>query len=192
MVLAIHPLLNAQGFDYCDVQKTKPIKARPINTILDKTDGETSVWEKLLLATLEGAQDLKRDAFICWGIADDVWQQTLKKLKDQYTIADTDEDGWQTWEPKPESPRNGYEVVAANHSYAVINPNWGDKRVVDRETLDLAGVDPEASGLNPEGDKFIVNLHYGVDGDWTLQRKEDLTDTYRVAKSFFDNTHDIV
>ena len=36
-VLQFHPLLNAQGFPYGKGRKTKDIKARPINTILDKS-----------------------------------------------------------------------------------------------------------------------------------------------------------
>jgi len=55
-VLEVHPLIDASSLEYQTVQKTKPIKARPINTILDKS--ETSIFEKMLLSTLEGAQDL--------------------------------------------------------------------------------------------------------------------------------------
>lgn len=197
-VLTLHPLQNAHGFNYVDVQKTKPIHARPINSILDKAETERSVFEKLLLGTLEGAQNLKRDAFVCWGIDDDVWQQSKKKLTDQYDIVDVDEDGWLLCNPKPESPRNGYKVTSARHSFgpnggfAVINPVWGDRRVVSRSNLKMAGIDPEAAGLKSEGDSIIIHLHYGVDGDWVLQRKEDATDIYRVARSFFDNTHEVV
>jgi hypothetical protein len=196
-VLEIHPLLNAQGFDYGQARKVKPIKARPINTILDKSEGQNSVFEKMLLATLEGTETLKRGSFICWGVNDDVWQQTGKKLHDKYIPTEMDEDGWVTYVPKEgeNAVENAYQVANAKHAlgpcggFSVINPWWGDERLVSQETLAAAGVDAEASGLKP-GDQVKLYLHYGVDGDWTLQKSTDNVDTYRVAQKFFDATYE--
>ena len=195
-VLALHPLLDAQSLDYVDVKKTVPIKARPINTILDKGEGELSIFEKMLLGTLEGSQTLKRDAFICWGVDNDVWQQAKKKIDDQYTLTDVDCDGWLTFTPKPEAERNGSQIVQGDFGpaggWACINNTWGDRRVVSADVLAEAGIDPVAAGYKSQGGQYIVNLHYGVQNDWVIQRKEDQFDTYRIAETFFRNTHSVV
>jgi len=196
-VLQFHPLLNAQGFPYGKGRKTKDIKARPINTILDKSESEHSVWDKLLLATLEGQESLKRDCFICWGVNDDVWQQKSDKLHGKYTPVETDVDGWITYRPKEgdDAVMNAHQVTSAQHSlgpeggFAVINPWWGDERVVPASVLADAGVDPAACGLKP-GDQVKLFLHYGVDGDYVLQNQKDAQDTYRVAKGFYEATYE--
>lgn len=183
-VLAVHPLINSQGLAFGTVQKTKPIKARPLNTIIDKSD--QSVFEKMLLSTLEGSQDLRRDAFICWGIDNDVWQQDKRKLLKQYDITDIDEDGWLTCTPKPESPKNGHKVMDGDFGladgFAIINPKWGDRRTIPASVLQAAGIDSDVDQ--------VVYLHYGVKGDWVLQTPSDLTDTYRVADKFFRSTYE--
>jgi len=196
-VLQFHPLLNAQNFPFGVGRKVKPIKARPINTILDKDDGEFSVWEKLLLATLEGQESLRRNAFICWGCNNDVWQQTHKKLHEKYTPTEVDKDGWTTYEPKEgdDALMNAYEVMSGNHAlgseggFSIINPWWGDERLVPMSILAEAGVDPEACGLKP-GEHVKLYLHYGVAGDMVLQKQNDNVDTYRVARAFYDATYE--
>lgn len=183
-VLRLHPLLDAQALDYVVVQKTKPIKARATNTILDKSNN--SVFEKMLLSTLEGSQDLKRDGFICWGIADDVWQQTVEKLHQQYTLESVDTDGWIHCVPKPDTPKNGCKIVDAEFGpcggFSILSP-WGDQRVLSAAALNEAGIAADE-------DKAVY-LQYGVQNDWVLQNQSDLSDTYRVAVNFFDNTYDI-
>lgn len=188
-VLKFHPLIHAQDLPFRTVQKTKPIKARPINTILDKSD--QSVFEKMLLSTLEGSQDLKRDSFICWGVDDDVWQQTKAKLDKQYDPTDVDEDGWITYYPKAESPKNGCQVVELPNDvqfgpeggFAIINRQWGDKRVIPASVLQAAGIKADVD--------ITAYLHYGVKEDWVLQTPSDANDVYRVALSFFRSTYDI-
>lgn len=190
-VLAFHPLINAADLRYREVQKTKPIKARPINTILDKSDSDCSIFEKMLLSTLEGSQNLKRDGMICWGIDNDVWQQDLKKLRKQYDIVDVDADGWLTCNPKPESPKNGCGVEALPNGvefglaggFAVINPKWGDKRVIPASVLQTAGFETDVD--------CTCYLHYAVKGDWILQVPSDTEDMYRVANKFFRSTYDL-
>jgi hypothetical protein len=196
-LLQYHPLLNAQGFPFGKGRKVKPIKARPINTILDKGDSAHSVWEKLLLATLEGHETLRRDGFICWGEGGDVWQQKGDKLHGKYSPTEVDADGWTTFVPKPgdDAVMNVHQVTANSGSlgpcggFCVINPWWGDKRVVSAEVLAAAGVDPTACGLKP-GDQVELFLHYGVEGDYVLQNLKDGKDTYRVAKAFYENTYE--
>lgn len=194
-VFTVHPLLNAQGFPYVQARKVRPIKARPINTILDKSPQTQSVWEKLLLATLEGQQSLKRDSFICWGVNDDVWQQTHKKLHDKYAPTETDVDGWTTYVPKPgdDAVMNAHEVVEGvgpHGGFSIINPWWGDERLVPREVLEVAGIDPAQCGLK-DGEAVKLYLHYGVIHDMVLQNRKDGADTYRVARSFFDATYEL-
>jgi len=203
--LELHPLANVQGLSYRRVKKTKPIKARPINTILDKTDSEQSVFEKMLLSTLEGAQTLGRNVFICWGCDNDVWQQTKQKLTDQYTLTDTDEDGWTTWTPKPEAERNGFQVTedcgfefgpAKGWSCPNYNTDrkegWGDRRVVPASVLEDAGINPACIGYPEPQEQYILNFQFGVVNDWIIQRQEDHNDTYRVGERFFVNTHDVL
>ena len=193
-VLQIHPLLNAQTFQYGTARKTRSIKARPINTILDKT--ETSIFEDLLLNTLEGAQSLKRGSFICYGEAGDVWQQAGDKLQKKYTPVSVDEDGWITFEPKQgdDALMNVCQVTNENFNlgefggFSIINPWWGDERVVDRAVLTDLGIDPVACGL-VDADQVKLYLHFGVDGDFILQNRTDSKDTYRVAEKFFNNTY---
>lgn len=195
-VLQVHPLLNAQAFPYGRGRKTKPIKARPINTILDKSDSDQSVWDKLLLATLEGHETLKRDCFVCWGVNSDVWQQKRDKLLGKYNPTDVDEDGWITFVPKEDegAVMNRHQVVNSpslgpNGGFCVINPWWGDERVVDASVLSAVGIVPEQCGLKP-GEQVKVYLHYGVAGDYVLQNLKDNTDTYRIAKGFYEATYD--
>jgi hypothetical protein len=194
-VLEFHPLLNAQGFDYGQARKVKPIKARPINTILDKGEQTHSVFEKMLLSTLEGTETLKRDAFICWGVNNDVWQQAGKKLHDKYTPTEIDEDGWTTFVPKEDVVENSYPVTSAKHNlgpcggFSIINPWWGDERVASSTILAEAGVSADESGLKP-GDDVKLYLHYGVDGDQVIQKQSDHVDTYRVAKAFYEATYE--
>lgn len=172
-VLALHPLLDGVAFPYSKAQKTKPIKAKPIKTILS----DNGVMAKLLLATLEANETIKANAFVCWGIDNDVWQQSGDKLHSKYTLMKLDEDGWGHFEPKPDSPVDAYQVTASSHvlgphgGFSIINPSWGDERILHGKQ---------------------VYLQYGVDGDWVLRGLNDEKDTYRVANRFFGNTYDLM
>lgn len=198
-VLAVHPLVNAAGLAYGKARKTKPIKVRPVNTILDKSPQTQTIFEKMLLSTLEGAQSLKRDSMICWGVDGDVWQQTKKKLDQKYTPTEMDEDGWVTYVPKEgDDAVMNYHTVTAEDAelgpgdgFAIINPTWGDERVVSREVLEAAGIDPVACGLKATGDAWKVYLHYGKAGDTVLQNQKDSTDMYRIAAAFFVSTYEV-
>lgn len=219
--LEIHPLLNAQAFRFGTAKKTRPIRARPINTILDKSC--PTVYESLLLDTLEATQPIKPGSMICWGEAGDVWQQSSKKLHDKYQPMEMDEDGFVVFVPKdgPDSVMNSFQVVADQHQvgeyggWSIINPWWGDTRFIDpteaKALLAQFGVDFEGSGVCvvEEGDddakkdasrigKAKVCLHYGLSRvgdetqqDWVLQNRKDAIDTYRVKESFFDSTYEV-
>ena len=176
-VLQFHPLLDAQTFNYGKARKVKPIKVRPINTILDKSEQSQSVWDKILLSTLEGAQPVQRDAMVCWGVNNDVWQQSKKKLDAKYRPTEMDEDGWVTYVHRDtdNAVMNAFQVteempLGDAGGFSVTNPWWGDERVID-------------------GKKTY--LHYGIAEDWVLQNQKDLQDVYRVGRPFFDATYEI-
>lgn len=176
-VLEVHPLLDASKLSYLRAVKVKPMKAKPISTILN----DDSVMNKIVLATLEGHQTVKANGFVCWGIDNDLWQQDEKKLHLNYTIASVDPDGWFHCVPKDDAPRMACQIteaVAAEqgfkfgpaHGFSILNPSWGDERVL--------------------GGKQVW-LHYGVVNDYVLAMPTDTADTYRVARKFFDNTYEV-
>ena len=195
-VLELHPLLNAFQFPYGKARKVRPIKARPINTILDKGDQTLSVFEKMLLSTLEGAQSLKRDSFICWGVNNDVWQQASKKLHDKYTPTEVDVDGWITFVPKEgdDAVMNAFQISEQHGpcgGFAIINPWWGDERVIPVKVFQEAGINPVECGLTVSDVQAKAYLHFGIKGDWVLQNQNDHADVYRVAMNFFDATYEM-
>lgn len=170
-VLELHPLIDIGRLEFQTAEKTKPIKARPISTVL--IDG--SVMAKVLLATLEGQQVIKANSFICWGVDNDVWQQTEEKLHQKYTIDSVDPDGWFHCTPKPENETDAAQVGAESQlgpygGWSVTNPNWGDERVLDGKQ---------------------VYLHYGVANDYVMRVPTDPDDTYRIALKMFKNTYEI-
>ena len=174
-VLAVHPLLDLSNVPFQTCYKTQPIKAKPISSILN----DNSVFAKMVIATLEGHEAVKANAFVCWGIDNDIWQQTGKKLHDKYTPTSVDEDGWVHFEPKPDTPVKGVQItqeVIDRHGlalgpfggWAVLNPSWGDERVLDGKQ---------------------VWLQYGVVNDFVMQGIGDARDLYRVANKFWQNTY---
>lgn len=212
-VLEIHPLLDAQRFSFGKARKTKPIKVRPINTILDKSC--LNVYESLLLNTLEATQPLTPGSMICWGEAGDVWQQAPAKLHQKYDAREVDADGFVIYTPKegPDSVMNSYQIVADQHNlggyggFSVLNPWWGDTRFVEPEegkallSKHISVGDSLLTIIKPENDeakkdpsrigKMKICLHYGVAGDWTLQNQSDRHDVYRVKESFFNSTYTV-
>ena len=171
-VLELHPLLDPSQFQFVKVQKTKPIKAKPLATILI----DESVMSKMFLATLEGHQSLKSGSFVCWGVDNDVWQCSAKSIHDKYTPVSVDGLGWTLFEPKKDTPVDAclidertFEFGPAG-GFSVINPTWGDDRVVDGKA---------------------VYLHYGVAGDYVMRGLASEDDYYRIARKFFDNTYEM-
>jgi hypothetical protein len=176
-VLAVHPLLDAQRLSYRRAIKVKPIKVKPVSSILN----DDSVMSKMVLATLEGHQTVKANAFVCWGVDNDLWQQNADKLHMNYNLVSVDPDGWIHCQPKDDAPRNAAQITEAvardlgfefgpAHGFSILNPTYGDERVLDGRQ---------------------VYLHYGVLNDYVLQMPKDAIDTYRVARKFFDNTYEL-
>lgn len=176
-VLAVHPLLDTSKLPYKTAVKVKPMKAKPLSSILS----DSSVLSKIVLATLEGHQAVKANGFVCWGIDNDLWQQDGKKLHQNYNIVSVDPDGWFHCEPKDDAPRLACQITEAlaaeigftfgpANGFSILNPSWGDERVLDGKQ---------------------VWLHYGVLNDFVLAMPNDRADTYRVARKFFENTYEV-
>lgn len=143
-------------------QKTKPIKAKHVKSLL----ADKSVTAKLLVATIEGNEQLGSNAMICLGEARDIWQQDPKKLIGKYDVTGIDEDGWLICTPKPDVEVNCKQITGIDN-YFIIGL-WGQKRTV-------------------EGKEVVVQ--YGEDGDYLLQSQSDATDFWIVKKSLFESTY---
>lgn len=171
-VLDVHPLIDAQALSYRKAAKTKSIKVKALSTILS----DPGVAEKVLLATLEGSQSLKANSFVCWGVDNDVWQQTEEALHKKYTLDSVDPDGWIHCSPKPENETNACQILDSEHQlgphggFSILAP-WGDERVLDGKQ---------------------VYLQYGIANDYVMQVPSNPTDVYRIALSFFKNTYELV
>jgi hypothetical protein len=146
--------------------KTKPIKAKPLITLLvDRT-----VVNKFLLDTLEGREPLGDGSVICVGEAGDIWQQASRKLLAKYVVRGIDKDGWMDCEPLPD---NAVEVVEVTPSMCdsdgkiAIIGQWG-------ATIDGA-----------------TNVQTGKVGDYICRNRTDTTDQWIVARRFFLNTYSI-
>lgn len=175
-VLAVHPLLDGQRLPFRRAIKTKPMKCKPVSCILH----DDTVASKIILATLEGHETVKANGYVCWGVDNDVWQQTEAKLHQNYNLVSVDPDGWVHCEPKDDAPRLACQITeqivaglgfvfGPAHGFSIINPAWGDERVLDGRQ---------------------VYLQYGVLNDYVLTMPNDLPDTYRVGRKFFDNTYE--
>lgn len=176
-VLELHPLIDPTKLNFRRAKKTKPIKAKAINTLLS----DPTVQAKMLLATLEGNQTLKANSFVCVGVDGDYWQQTVEKILAKYTIESVDPNGWLTCIPKPENETNACQILAGEHElgphggFSVIG-QWGEERTL-----------PFTDGSNKQ-----VHLQYGVEGDCVMQNVADLNDVYRIDKGMFRSTYEYV
>lgn len=146
--------------------KTKAIRAKPLAQILV----DNTVAEKFLLDTIEGLQVLKAGSMVCIGIGNDAWQQSQKNLFKKYRVTAIDDNGWMTCEPLPDN-----EVLAIQITEDMCGPEgfslmaqWGEERMVGGAQM------------------FI---QYGKAGDYLLQRTDDPTDVWIVAKKMFESTY---
>jgi hypothetical protein len=175
-VFQFHPLIDPTGLPFRAAEKVKPIKVKPLSCIL----ADDSVASHVLLATLEGTETLRANAYVCWGVDNDLWLQDEKKLHAKYNISHVDPDGWIHCEPKPEVPVQSAQVppdaftFGPAGGFSIIHTQWGDKRVIDGK---------------------VVYLHYGIANDFLCKGvKPDGTpdhgDIYRVALKFWKNTYE--
>jgi hypothetical protein len=178
-VIKFHPLIDSQKLTYQPCQKVKPMKVKPVSAIF----ADRSVLNQMLLKTLEANEGIKEDGFVCWGVENDFWMQTEKKLHDKYVLSHCDPDGWIHADPKPENPFNCCQIkakdfhVGPSGGFCIINgtatpgkEGWGDKREINGQT---------------------VFLQYGIANDYVLQAPADKLDTYCVRLKFFVNTYEV-
>jgi hypothetical protein len=158
-------------------KKTKPLKAKPIVSLLvDK-----SVLNKFLIDTLEGKEPIGDGAVICVGEHNDIWQQMPSKLLKKYDVIDVDPEGWMICQPKLD---NSIDSIQINNSLSeYMNGNiditpgffiigqWGEKyRILNKEIL----------------------IQKAKIGDYICRNREDNTDIWIVRKKIFENTYNII
>lgn len=176
MATVRNPFIDPSKLEFKWSKKTKPIKVKPLACIL----ADDSVINHVLLATLEGTETLRANAFVCWGVDNDLWLQDEAKLHNKYIPGHMDPDGWVHFDPKPEVPVLSAQVLeelfdlGPGGGFAIKHPQWGDKRVVGGE---------------------VMYLHYGVANDYLCKGvgkngKPDHSDIYRVMLKFWKNTYD--
>ena len=113
-----------QGVNWHLAQKTKPLRAKPLISVMV----DRSVLLKFLVNTLEGKEPLGDGAVICIGDADDAWQQMPNKLLAKYNVAAIDNDGWMVCELKPDVSVDVFEVTATadgDTEFYIIG-QWGE------------------------------------------------------------------
>lgn len=165
----------SQDLSFKTATKTKPIKAKPLSSvILDK-----NILTKFLLDTLEGKQAIQESGqtVVCLGNAGDVWQQKASKLLQKYTVVDISEDGWLVCEPKPENEvwATQYNGDSRGDGKFSIFAQWGEK--IQDSTLS-------------QGNTVILYSQTGEVGDYILRSKTDARDYWIVRKSFFESTYE--
>lgn len=169
-------LFNPQELEFRTGRKTAQIRAKSLRLVL----ADASIRAKLLLQTLEGEQEIQNDpdVVICEGPTNDVWQQTTKNLFKSYEVVWIDEFGWMTCDPKPEDPRDVYQVPEDVEEFE-IPALWG-------QSLEKLGREPiEGPGVT------YKHVQYGRGGDYILRRQDDHTDVWIVRKAVFENTYSI-
>jgi len=157
--------LDTTKLQFSPGKKVKPIKAKPINSILV----DDSVVAKFLLDTLEGTQMLKANSMVCVGEVGDVWQQDCDKLHKAYTPTYYSPDGWCEFEPKPENERDICEITLGDCEIGegefVIEAQWGTR---------------QSNG------KF---LQTGKSGDFIARSQEDPSDVWIIDRKVFLSTY---
>ena len=150
------------------VTKTKPIRVRPLQTLLQ----DTTFMNKLLLNTLEGQQMLRANALVCLGDGGDVWQQDSEKLHKTYSATELLLDGWVVFTPKPENERMGIEYlldgVEIGQGRFAVKARWGTR---------------QADG---------TFLQFGKSGDYILRSLEDPDDIWIVDRERFMATYESI
>ncbi|HCX24428.1 MAG TPA: hypothetical protein DHN29_21090 [Cytophagales bacterium] len=145
--------------------KNKPIRVKPITEVFR----DHSVIDKFLMKTLEGKEEIDHTNMMCMGAIDDPWQQPLKNVKKNYDFDTIDKNGWIIFEPKPDAPRNVFQVtetmVREGNSFEVV-ALWGEER---------------------DGEFY----QKGVVGDYIANMPDNPDDVYIIAEKVFKATYTI-
>lgn len=165
-------------------KKTKPVKAKPLVSILvDK-----SVLSKLFVTTLEANEPLGDGAVICVGEVGDIWQQMPKKLLAKYDVAAIDAEGWMVCEPKPDNSINCFEVP----SIGEVRSGGYSKEYPDDRAYNMGYFCIDALWGDAGYPAFGKNIQWGSKGDFICQNRTDPNDVWVVRRKFFQNTYAII
>ena len=148
-------------------KKVKGIKAKLIALLIDR-----SIFDKVLINTLEGPQEPDKTNLLCVGEAGDIWQQTNAALHKKYNIVDV-KDGWYICEPKPENEVEFIELTqelldSIPFDWMYIKGKWGTT---------FRGVE---------------NLQQFSPGDFLCRQTYDHSDQWIVRQALFRNTYSVV
>lgn len=166
-------ILSTNAIDWRIAKKTKPLRAKPMLSVLV----DRSILAKFLVDTLEAREPVKASAVICIGEHNDAWQQAPEKLLAKYDVTAIDDDGFMVCKPKPENSVEFFEVTKellvslgqwepyCENGYGFIVGQWG-------ETI--------------EGQQ---NLQKFVVGDAIARNREDPSDQWRVAAKIWRSTY---
>jgi len=105
--------------------KNKSIRVKAIKEVFK----DHSVIDKFLMKTLEGKEEVDASNMMCMGAIDDPWQQPIANIKKNYEFDTIKDNGWIIFQPKPDAPRNVFQVtaeMAEGDEFEVIAP-WGEK-----------------------------------------------------------------
>ncbi|MCK9458496.1 MAG: hypothetical protein M0R80_02485 [Proteobacteria bacterium] len=116
--------IDPSSLSFKTAKKTKSLQAKPMRALLT----DPRVITKFLLDTLEGTQMLKANSMVCLGPCNDVWQQDNATLHKSYVPTHVDEEGWTTFEPKPEAIRDACYIELNETGEFYIKALWGDRQ----------------------------------------------------------------
>ncbi len=166
-------ILDTSAIPWGVAKKTKPLRAKPMVTLLvDK-----SVMAKFLVDTLEAREAVGPNAMFCIGESNDAWQQTPKKLLDKYNVTNIDDEGWMVCVPKPE---NSVEFVEVTRELLERNGVW--EAYLEAGCGYLQG----EWGQTYEGHE---NLQQFSLGDFIARNREDIADQWVVRRKIWVNSY---
>ena len=166
-------VLNTGDFSWDVAKKTKPLRAKPIASLLV----DSTVLAKFLVDTLEAREPVGPGAIFCLGESNDAWQQTPKKLLAKYNVTDIDTEGWMVCNPKPENSVEFVEVTEALLEQAGAQEAYAANGV---------GYLKGQWGQTYEG---VPNLQIFVLVDFIARKPEDLEDMWVVKRKIWMNSY---
>jgi len=168
-------LLDIQGIRWALAKKVRPLRAKPmVSLLVDK-----SVMGQFLVDTLEAREPVSPQAMFCIGEANDAWQQMPDKLLKHYEVRHIDEDGWMVCHPKPEGAREFFEVTLA---VLQAQGYW-----------DFFCALPTGTGYVQAQWSETVGGRHNVqrfgEGDFIVRSREDASDVWVVRRKIWLNSY---
>lgn len=131
----------------------KPLLLNPDGRLLTAIASELrdarkikSLWAKRIeqasqIKTLEGFVNAEVGDYLCRGIEHECWPQREQALLERYLASNCfDEEGWQRFDPKPDSQPIG--AVAIAHPFRVL-ARWGELTGKAHDYLVQSKTDPD-------------------------------------------------